>query len=340
MKKNLCLFASYSLESRVESYVYILLRAIKTQLNCDIYFSTTSDDYKIEDKLIIDEICLNSEKIDNNYDFGSYINGLKNVSNWKDYDNIYFINDSVYGPTSDFSEVATKMEASSCDVWGLTEGYSIAYHLQSYFLCFKPKSYNLLEDFISAYSFPRNYWDVVHQGEVGLSQHMIKNGMRLLSLVSKNEMNAIIYKKHKDTVESLPPKVKKKLAESLNKSNILFSFWEECLIHFKLPIIKVKLIKDHQFYSFHFGSWVKYCNNELFQAIENHIHSNFNGNFEGKEPLNVIIAYSNLFRYMINPTITKREVTKALTIEEQIKALEKKVNKKTYLRPEDNIFRG
>ena len=341
MKKNLCVFASYSKNNRVYNYVLLLLKGIKEELNCDIYFSTASQEINRDDEQKLKTLCVGVEQIENRYDFGSYFNGLKKTKNWKSYERVFFINDSIYGPVYPFNDIYKEMTTKECDVWSLTEGFSYGkgYHLQSYFLCFNKTSYDVLTQFVENYQYPKEYLEVIKQGEIGLTQTLLNAGLRVRSYVSKSDFVSKIFDSNTEMIVSLNQKRKKAVGSYLLNTNFLITFWKECLDYYKLPVLKVKLIKEEQFFSLHFGKWHSYCGEELKEAIEEHIHYELTLSDVKKSKLTPFKAYSRFFKNMFNPTIFSREMTNVQTLEEAATELKRVSKKDSYFRPESNLFR-
>jgi lipopolysaccharide biosynthesis protein len=117
------------------------------------------------------------------HDFGGYKDGLALIDDLESREAVIVANDSVYGPLSDLAPILRGCDDGAA-VWGMTDNWERRYHLQSYFLLFRK----------TALSHPafRAFWDKVHyvpsrlwiikKYEIGLSQEMIKNGLRCSAL--------------------------------------------------------------------------------------------------------------------------------------------------------------
>ena len=72
------------------------------------------------------------------YDFGSYKRAYeyaKKLGILKNYDFVYMVNDSVYGPLHKLPPILDQMESYNTDAWGLTESVHTHYcHIQSWFI--------------------------------------------------------------------------------------------------------------------------------------------------------------------------------------------------------------
>lgn len=256
--KNLCVFSSYSLNGFVHDYVLRLLNGIQNDLESDIVFVTTSPEFSGIQRNKVAEYVIESHVRENQaHDFGSYFYGLQQIEDWFKYENIFLINDSVYGPLYSLCECYERMSTAACDVWGITESHLEAYHLQSYFLCFKKSSFVALKKFIDDYSYPENYWDIVRQGEIGVSQFMLKSGLNLLSYVPQDRVLSSVISR-KGLLAYLSKISKHDFKMFFNKflmANVSTTFWYELVVSCRAPFIKTKVLRDREFYRIQMSTW-------------------------------------------------------------------------------------
>jgi SAM-dependent methyltransferase len=114
-------------------------------------------------------------------DFSAWVSALAHVEIELDtLDELVFMNDSVVGPLFPLEEAMTKMSASPCDFWGMTDSWQFAYHLQSYFLCFKHSALqsDALGEFLRSYPHPTSKDAIIRCGEIGLSRTLLEAGLR------------------------------------------------------------------------------------------------------------------------------------------------------------------
>ena len=114
-------------------------------------------------------------------DFSAWVSALAHVGIDLDaLDELVFMNDSVVGPLFPLSEAMTKMSASPCDFWGMTDSWQFGYHLQSYFLCFKRRALQnaALGEFLRSYPHPTSKDAIIRCGEIGLSRALVEAGLR------------------------------------------------------------------------------------------------------------------------------------------------------------------
>jgi lipopolysaccharide biosynthesis protein len=93
-------------------------------------------------------------------------------------------NDSVYGPLRPLGDVMARLDFTAADLWGATESWQHRYHLQSYFMAIGRAA-------LSHPAWPAfwrrvrpvnsKHW-VISRYEVGLSQAMLRAGLRCAAL--------------------------------------------------------------------------------------------------------------------------------------------------------------
>lgn len=115
------------------------------------------------------------------YDFGSWMVGLHKIIPYMDkLEEIILLNDSVFGPLFDMTPLFEKMQKDPCDFWGIVDSYECAYHLQSFFLCFKQRVLRerVLIDFLNQYQFSNDKSNVIQQGEIGITRFLVARGFK------------------------------------------------------------------------------------------------------------------------------------------------------------------
>jgi glycosyltransferase involved in cell wall biosynthesis len=138
-----------------------------------------------------------------------------------------------YSNTSSFCGITDSYEAPP----GVDIDYS--YHLQSHFLIFKRKAIVYLKNFFSEINFEQYFLIqnskvlreiIIKKCEIGLSQFMIRNGVKPASWFHVNDFNE----------------------KNLISTNIHLSFWDE-LIDNGYPLIKKKIVS---------GEWDQFISNK------------------------------------------------------------------------------
>lgn len=121
------------------------------------------------------------------YDFGSWAVALKVLPELQNHE-LLFLNDSMYGPFSDLTEILTRARQSPFGITGLTDSQEVRYHVQSYFLHFKEGviQERAMERFWNSIQHLDEHRDVVEQYEIDLTRTAQNAGIRVGSLYPWN----------------------------------------------------------------------------------------------------------------------------------------------------------
>lgn len=122
------------------------------------------------------------------YDFGSYKRGMswaRDNGLLAEVDDLILCNDSCFGPVRPLEEMFAAMAERDADFWGITASHDVAYHLQSYFLCFTRQVFESFDflDFIEKVVVQPTASEVIQSYEVPLTELLQKAGFRCASLV-------------------------------------------------------------------------------------------------------------------------------------------------------------
>lgn len=181
--KRVIIFSHYDKYNNIEGFVINFLYELSKF--ADIIFVSDSEIKEVELKKIQPYIFHSIIGRHGEYDFGSYKRGfqyaLKN-NLLKNYNELFFINDSCYAPLFPFSKMLQKMENTGCDFWGITSNsntyFSKERHIQSYFIAFKEIVFlsPIFIDFINSICKETNKHLIVSKYECGLTKHLSDNG--------------------------------------------------------------------------------------------------------------------------------------------------------------------
>lgn len=175
----------------------------------------------------------------NEYDFGSYKRGYQYALKQKilkNYDWIYFINDSVYGPLWGLKPIFDTLESQEKDFVGIVD-YSeknVARHIQSWF--FGVSQRIAMEKFFS--EFMNNITKqptkslIILKYEVGLSQLICQHGYNIATYVS-SENGDICHSMYNAPLLMLKkgiPFVKKAAISELKHFAYLYQFAPDCIL--------------------------------------------------------------------------------------------------------------
>ena len=176
--KRLCVFAHFDKDNIVDEYVLFYLRDIRNVADKIVFVSTSSltDETILMLKNICDSVII---KKNEGFDFASWQTALKSET-LKDFDELILCNDSVYGPLFPLEQVFSEMKGKSCDFWGMTNNYDIAYHVQSYFLVFRKIILvsSVFQKFWESMEIHQSKAKVIKLCEIGLSQTFLKAGFK------------------------------------------------------------------------------------------------------------------------------------------------------------------
>jgi hypothetical protein len=184
------------------------------------------------------------------YDFGGYKDGLRAIGDLENVDRLLLMNDSVYGPFCQLSEMLARIDALQTDVWGITDSWQHHYHVQSYFVLF-------LGNAIRSPAFQR-FWRrlpyvnwktwIIHQSEIKLTQVLTQQKLRVRVLAPYYEVAKVTLEKLQRRPADLSPvhldflnRLEGLLIRGipLNSSHV---FWETLLTDFGCPFLKREAI--------------------------------------------------------------------------------------------------
>ncbi|WP_298333210.1 rhamnan synthesis F family protein [Asticcacaulis sp.] len=113
------------------------------------------------------------------WDFSSWAAALDLFSeNIQGVDEIILTNDSIIGPSPSLAADITRMQAKNLDFWGITDCWQHSYHIQSYFMYFNKSSHSNIIRFFDNYKPSGDKEYAIQNGEIYLSQYMIKSNLR------------------------------------------------------------------------------------------------------------------------------------------------------------------
>ena len=117
------------------------------------------------------------------YDFGSYkrayIWSTENL-NLADYDFIYMINDSVYGPLYDLTPYLKRLESSQSDAFGLVKNPHRKHpHIQSWFIGLRPTAFTAkwFDTFMHGITKQKSKGLITREYEQGLTKLIMQHNL-------------------------------------------------------------------------------------------------------------------------------------------------------------------
>ena len=239
MTKRLFLFAGYDKQGIIDNTLVHYLMSLA--MLGDIIFVMDSDvDITELSKLDnIPNVLYKSVARHGEYDFGSYkrayqyahSHGLLNEYDW-----IYLVNDSVYGPLFDLSGPLKDLESRGVDLTGMVDYTSenSSIQVQSWFVGLSRvvATADFLNDFMGKITAQPDKKLIVFKYEVGLSQLILRHGYRMSTLFSGengDRCHSVYHAPHR-ILQAGIPFVKKNGLENLRGLHYLYPYTTERLV--------------------------------------------------------------------------------------------------------------
>lgn len=251
--RRLCIFAAYSFHANIDEYVYYYLSQL-SQLGFDIVFCSASSISAFDQQRLQTDCRIILEKPNVGLDFTSWKCGLNSISQLDHYEALLLANDSVFGPLFNLEKNINAMQ--EFDSWGFTDSYSVKWHLQSYFLYFKPnifcsEAWSHFWNNVSAYD---NKYKIVYEYEIGLSQYLLQQGFKLGCCYDSNQL------------------IEAQYASDYYYRNMTLVAWHHLVEH-GFPFIKRELFKAAQYEKYQVNSWSHVLKTYPKNLIENFLIS-------------------------------------------------------------------
>lgn len=192
MSKRLFIFAAYDKDNIVDETLLYYLRALSKLGDIILTMDNDVDDIEINKIKQIPNVIHAVARKHKEYDFGSYKRGYeyaKEKNILKNYDFIYFVNDSVYGPLFDLQPVLEKMEDENADnAYGmmglhstLNEQYGYPDHVQSWFVGIASPicEQGWFSKFMHSVEHQDSKNQIVWKYEIGLSQLLMEHNVKI-----------------------------------------------------------------------------------------------------------------------------------------------------------------
>ena len=119
------------------------------------------------------------------YDFGSWRDGLRDLGDRSRFDEILFVNDSVYGPLFDLRPALESVRLQDADLAGMVLSAERQPHLQSWWFLMRRRLIGsaVCDEFWRSVSHQDSKEAFVDRYEIGLSQQVAAAGFRIAALV-------------------------------------------------------------------------------------------------------------------------------------------------------------
>jgi Rhamnan synthesis protein F len=231
-----CLFSHFDAAGRILPYVQ---RYLSELLRCgfEVYLVSTSPELNASDRRRVEGMGVRVHCRENaGLDFASWQWALHHVVPLAEVDWLLLANDSVFGPIYDLEPVFRAQFGENRDFWGITDSYEIAWHLQSYFLCFRGDVARS-EAFrkIFAVDFARlSKRAIIRKGEISLSQSLVRAGFRGTAICPFDRLRKF---------------------RSFGHCNPTHVYWDQLIARLRCPFVKRQLIRDNPMRLASAGYW-------------------------------------------------------------------------------------
>ena len=247
--RQVAIFNHFDRRGHVHDYVLFYLRSLR-DLGYEIVFVTNSHQLDPQSVTALKPLCAMIVCRKNvGYDFGAYKDALSLLGDLTVFDTLILANDSVYGPLHALGPILARCD-DSASVWGITDSWS-----ESYFLLFR-------KDALAAPCM-RSFWDsvrhvqskrwVIARYEIGLTQHMLRGGLRCAALYPYRTAVAALTSgvldegllERKDLSESNRTYLNAifSAVERGTPLNVMHHFWDHLIIRMRCPFVKRELLQ-------------------------------------------------------------------------------------------------
>ena len=231
MVKRLFLFAGYDKYGFVDKTLLHYLRCLSDLGDIVFIMDSDANDSELDKIKQIPHVLYASAKRHGEYDFGSY----KRAYQWaddngliKNYDWIYLVNDSVYGPLFNVEPLLTELESSGADLVGPASYRNSVtlHHVQSWFVGMSQRvaTSDFLRDFMRRVSGQPTKDLIILKYEVGLSRTIMQHGYQMYTKFNTKDgdVRHDVYEAPVYVLESGIPFIKKQAIHQVMDINRLY----------------------------------------------------------------------------------------------------------------------
>ncbi len=237
--KRLFLFAGYDKDGIIDKTLIHYLTSLSVLGDIILVMDCDVSDTELKKLSEIPNILHISAARHGEYDFGSYKRAYAYADEHKllnQYDWIYMVNDSVYGPLYDIGPILFDLESRGADFIGMTdfENKWTPVQIQSWFVGMSRKLANkqFIREFMACVTHQIEKQLIVLKYEVGLSQLVLRHGYQMATFVS-GENGDITHSMYHSPIKMLKkgiPFVKKNGLENLAGWQYLYPYASDKLV--------------------------------------------------------------------------------------------------------------
>lgn len=254
MTKRLFLFASYDKNNVIDDTVVHYIKHLSTLGDVIFVMDNYTPPSELKKITDIDNVLYVSAVRHCEYDFGSYKRGYvwaKSNNILENYDWMYLVNDSVYGPLSALHGILSDLENRGVDEVGMVENSEEYHptHIQSWFLGVSKKIFleQFFYDFMKCIKHEDKKIDIITKYEVRLSRLILRNGFKLSAYTKNEECGVNICTQPVKALIQGVPFIKKSYTGVLSAAYLLNA-------HTDFPDLIDKIKHHMDIYDMHFGS--------------------------------------------------------------------------------------
>lgn len=179
--KRLFLFAGYDKNGTIDPALVYCVRALSQSGDVIVFMDSDCPKSELQK---LNKITLYAHGVRHGeYDFGSYkrayVWATENL-NLSDYDFVYMVNDSVYGPLYNIAPYLERMENMGTDGFGMVKNPNTDHpHIQSWFIGLRPSIFlsNWYDTFIRSVTKLASKGQITRQYEHGLSKKILAHNL-------------------------------------------------------------------------------------------------------------------------------------------------------------------
>jgi lipopolysaccharide biosynthesis protein len=191
MVKRLFIFAGYDSDGIIDSALLHYIGALSGVGDVVFYMDNDASEFELAKLKAIPNVLHAAAQRHMEYDFGSYKRGLVWATEngiLGDYDWVYFVNDSVYGPIRDLEPYLVGLEAKNTDIVGMyyaTDGKRVSY-VQSWFFGLGKNiaAMDWIAEFFNNVTHQNSKESIVAKYEVGFSVAARENNCSIKCFIS------------------------------------------------------------------------------------------------------------------------------------------------------------
>ena len=222
--RDVCLFAHFDKDNRVDDYVLHYIRSLR-QLNFSIIFISATRIGPADVARLsadCDDVMLRENA---GLDFGSWSAGFQKHGAAIE-GRLLLANDSVYGPVGSLQLALARLTATAADFYGFVESMEVTPHLQSWFLLFESAvvRHAAFRQIMEQPFRTMSKKQIIARGEVALSSRLLDAGFRYRALCDRSRP------------VFTPPR---------HAMNPMLLFWREMLVDCGIPFLKIELLRDN-----------------------------------------------------------------------------------------------